>query len=257
MENKFSGVIFDYGGTLDTCGDHWSEVMWDGYLYGQVSVDKLSFRAAYVYAERALAVNPIVKADFHFIDILRVKIRLQLAFLCGRPLLPTGKDDAEKQQRLDSFLTLSDDEIETNAERMANHINAITNALLKENRSVLEHICEKGLPMVLVSNFYGNINTVLRDAAIEGYFRKVIESAVVGVSKPNPAIFALGVCALDVPASKVLVVGDSYTKDIVPAKALGCHAVWIKGRQWEETPCDESICDAVVTRLAEIQNLIL
>ncbi len=110
--------------------------------------------------------------------------------------------------------------------------------------------------MVLVSNFYGNINTVLRDAGLDGYFRKVIESAAVGVRKPNPAIFALGVCALDVPSSKVLVVGDSYTKDIVPAKALGCHAVWIKGRQWETMTCDENICDAVITRLADIKCVL-
>ena len=25
------GIIFDYGGTLDTRGDHWSEVLWQGY----------------------------------------------------------------------------------------------------------------------------------------------------------------------------------------------------------------------------------
>ena len=25
------GIIFDYGGTLDTRGDHWSEVLWKGY----------------------------------------------------------------------------------------------------------------------------------------------------------------------------------------------------------------------------------
>lgn len=256
MGNKYSGIIFDYGGTLDTRGDHWSEVIWDGYVHEQVAVNKQAFRAAYVYAERALAVNPIVKTNSHFIDILNAKIRLQLAFLCGRELLYTGKDDAEKQQQLCSLLNFSEEQINATATRIAEYINGITKSLLDENRSVLEYIRQKGLPMVLVSNFYGNINTVLCDAGIDTFFQKVIESAVVGVRKPNPAIFALGVCALDVPCSEVLVVGDSYTKDILPAKELGCHTVLIKGRQWESAVCDESICDAVVTRLADIKELI-
>lgn len=256
MANKYSGIIFDYGGTLDTRGDHWSEVIWDGYRHESVPVGKQAFRDAYVYAERVLAVNPVVKADFHFADILRAKIRLQLAFLSGRELLHTGKDDAEKQKQLGSLLEFTDEQIEITAARMADYINGITNCLLNENRSVLEYLHRKGLPMVLVSNFYGNISTVLRDAGMDIFFQKVIESAVVGVRKPNPAIFALGVCALDMLCSEVLVVGDSYSKDIVPAKDLGCHAVWIKGRQWEDAVCDESICDAVVTRLSDIEHFI-
>ena len=67
--NKIRGIIFDYGGTLDTRGDHWSEVIWDGYQQCGIAVDKTSYRDAYVYGERALAVNPIVTPDFHFIDI--------------------------------------------------------------------------------------------------------------------------------------------------------------------------------------------
>ncbi len=250
--NRISGIIFDYGGTLDTRGDHWSEVIYDGYCQCGVVIDKNAYRDAYVYGERALAVNPIVTPDFHFIDILYAKLRLQLQFLAGRELLATGKDDAEKQAALGRQLEFDDNEIETIASRVADCINKTTTELLAENRQVLEQLRQKGLPMVLVSNFYGNIHTVLRDSGIEGYFKDIVESAVVGVRKPNPAIFALGVCALDMPASQVLVVGDTYSKDIVPACKLGCHTIWIKGRQWEEKHSDESICDAVITRLDEM-----
>lgn len=90
------GIIFDYGGTLDTRGDHWSEVLWQGYEHfgigvaddeevePGVSIHKQAFRDAYVYGERALAVNPIVTPDFHFEDILREKLILELNFLAGR-----------------------------------------------------------------------------------------------------------------------------------------------------------------------------
>ncbi len=256
QKTTIKGVIFDYGGTLDTRGDHWSEVIWDAYQSCGINIDKQSYRDAYVYGERALAVNPIVLPDFHFIDILREKLRLQLQFLSGRELLPTGKDDADKQEELTMRLDIDDAELDSTALIVATHINDATTALLNENRLVLDRLRQAGLPMVLVSNFYGNIRTVLRDAHLDGYFKEVIESAVVGVRKPNPAIFALGVCALDLPASEVLVVGDTYTKDIVPAKQLGCHAIWIKGRQWEDKPADESICDAVITRLDEMLKYV-
>ena len=154
------------------------------------------------------------------------------------------------------FLSLSDSEIQQIAVDMARYINAKTLALLNENRQVLEHLKQKGYPMVLVSNFYGNINQVLKDAGIDGYFEDVIESAVVGVRKPNPAIFALGVCALDLPASQVLVVGDTYGKDIIPAHKLGCHTLWIKGLQWEEKKVDESIPDGIIKKLSEMEEFL-
>ena len=271
------GIIFDYGGTLDTRGDHWSEVLWQGYEHfgigvaadeevePGVSIHKQAFRDAYVYGERALAVNPIVTPDFHFEDILREKLILELKFLAGKELLETGKDDAEKQAKLGNdsdasseslLLSLSDSEIHQIAVDMAHYINAKTLDLLQENKQVLEHLKQAGYPMVLVSNFYGNINQVLKDAGIDGDFKEVIESAVVGVRKPNPAIFALGVCALDLPASQVLVVGDTYSKDIMPAHKLGCHTLWIKGLQWEEKQVDESIPDGIIRKLSEMEEFL-
>lgn len=271
------GIIFDYGGTLDTRGDHWSEVLWQGYEHfgigvaadeevePGVSIHKQAFRDAYVYGERALAVDPIVTPDFHFEDILREKLILELNFLAGKELLETGKDDAEKQAKLGNdsdasseslLLSLSDSEIHQIAVDMAHYINAKTLDLLHGNKQVLEHLKQAGYPMVLVSNFYGNINQVLKDAEIDGYFKDVIESAVVGVRKPNPAIFALGVCALDLPASQVLVVGDTYGKDIIPAHKLGCHTLWIKGLQWEEKQVDESIPDGIIRKLSEMEEFL-
>jgi putative hydrolase of the HAD superfamily len=86
--------------------------------------------------------------------------------------------------------------------------------------------------MVLVSNFYGNVDSVLRDFDLRRYFNGVIESAVVGVRKPDARIFMLGVVALGLKPEEVLVVGDSLRKDILPAESIGCMSAWIKGRGW-------------------------
>lgn len=89
-------------------------------------------------------------------------------------------------------------------------------------------------PMMLVSNFYGNIDEVLRDYGIRHLFKGIIESAVVGVRKPNPTLFKLGIDALELEPEEVLVVGDSLRKDIEPAEHLGCQVLWLKGKGWTE-----------------------
>ena len=68
----------------------------------------------------------------------------------------------------------------------------------------------------------------------------------------RPKDFALGVEALKMPAQKVLVVGDSIDKDIVPAHSLGCITAWFKGEQWEEKALDESVAHLIISDLDEL-----
>ena len=56
----------------------------------------------------------------------------------------------------------------------------------------------------------------------------VIISEQVGISKPNPKLYAKALRALDLPAGEVLYVGDNPTHDIAPPQSLGMPAVWIK-----------------------------
>ena len=51
------GIIFDYGGTIDSRGVHWSEIIWDGYCEAGADrvMNKEQFREAYVHGERELA----------------------------------------------------------------------------------------------------------------------------------------------------------------------------------------------------------
>ena len=103
---------------------------------------------------------------------------------------------------------------------------------LKKSRKVVQAMAKK-YPLCLVSNFYGNIETILHDFRLD-VFSHVVESAVVGVRKPNPQIFSLGVQALGLKPEETVVVGDSYGKDIIPASSIGCHTVWLKGKGWDD-----------------------
>ena len=114
---------------------------------------------------------------------------------------------------------------------------------------------------MLVSNFYGNIETILKDFRLE-YFQRVIESAVVGIRKPDPQIFQLGVDAIrevtgrEIPTSDILVVGDSYGKDIVPATKIGCQTVWVKGIGWSEETVDESVPTHIIHNIKDLLDVV-
>ena len=207
------GIIFDYGGTLDSRGVHWSEVLWQGYQHAAVPINKETFRTAYVEAERALARERIILPQDNFHNLLRKKVALEIGFLTLPP-----QDDTTQDRWVDEIAAFCD-----NAARTC----------IDEARPVLETLQEH-YPMMLVSNFYGNIDEVLRDYGIRHLFKGIIESAVVGVRKPNPTLFRLGVDALELSPEEVLVVGDSLRKDIEPAEKLGCKAVWLKGKGWTD-----------------------
>ena len=204
-----AGYIFDYGGTLDTGGQHWGQVLWHAYERHRVPVSEAQFREAYVYAERTLGRNPIIRPDFTFRQTLETKLRLQLEYLGIR-------NEKFRQTILDDLY-----------ER--------TMAMTAQSREVLLQLKELGLPMVLVSNFYGNIHTVLHEFGFDGLFLKVIESAVVGIRKPDPCIFLLGVEALGLKPEEVTVVGDSLDKDIIPAHEVGCQTIWLRGEGWNDS----------------------
>lgn len=217
------GYIFDYGGTLDTGGHHWGKVIWHAYERQQVPVSEAQFREAYVHGERTLGKNPIIQPDFTFRQTLEKKLQLQLEFLHQEDYLSPLLDDLYSR----------------------------TQAETRKSREVLLRLKEQ-YPMVLVSNFYGNIQTVLREFGLDGVFSQIIESAVVGVRKPDPRIFSLGVEALGLKPDEVVVVGDSIDKDIVPARQAGCHTVWFRGEGWTDDPVDESLPDRIITDLREL-----
>ncbi len=202
------GYIFDYGGTLDTGGIHWREVLWQAYERHQVPVTAQQFREAYVFVERQLGAQPLVKPDFTFRQTLDLKVRLQLEHLIEQGLTPSAIEQYHQ--------TIVDD------------LYALTKRETAHSLTVLRQLPD--VPKVLVSNFYGNLSVVLHEFGFDGCFQQIIESAVVGVRKPDPQIFQLGIEALGMSPEEVTVVGDSLENDILPARQLGCRAVWLNKR---------------------------
>jgi putative hydrolase of the HAD superfamily len=114
----------------------------------------------------------------------------------------------------------------------------------------LRALAALGLPMGVVSNSDGTVEAELRQLGVcyapDGHHPPdagrppttppppdagvrvgiVVDSAVVGVAKPDPAIFGIALDALGVPASRtVLYVGDSLRYDVAGAVAAGLQPV--------------------------------
>lgn len=236
--NKIKGIIFDYGGTIDTNSRHWAEVLWEKYAVCGVPVSKDTFREAYVHGERSLARHPYVQINHDFHDVLRIKTAIQMDYLATIQALPND------EQTLSEYAT-----------KVADACHDYVLETLKTTRPVVEVLAAR-FPLVLVSNFYGNIGTILHKFSLELLFRDVVESSVVGVRKPDPAIFRLGVDSLGLPAGEILVVGDSFTKDILPARSLGCRTAWLKGEGWGGEETDDRVPDVIITSLAELPPLL-
>ena len=192
------GILIDFGGTIDSDGIHWFDAFSAAYAM-VADVPKDILWDAYVHTERTLGRNPIIKPTDTFCKTLQTKIALQTEYLQSKGIIITAQDTI----------------LDTCYNKVVKHISSVS-------KPALEKLHAK-YPMVLVTNFYGNMHTVLEEFGLSHLFKDVIESAVVGVRKPDPAIFRLGVKALGLEPSETIMIGDSEEKDILPAASIGCH----------------------------------
>jgi putative hydrolase of the HAD superfamily len=94
-------------------------------------------------------------------------------------------------------------------------------------REALERLRGAGFKLAVVSNSEGTIEQMLTEIDLRDLFATVIDSSVVGFTKPDPRIFALALERLGVDASEALMVGDSPSADVEGAHVVGIRAALI------------------------------
>jgi len=105
-----------------------------------------------------------------------------------------------------------------------------------------------GLVAGVVSNSNGSARALLDGAGLGAALDFVIDSAVVGVEKPDPRIFRLGLEQARVPAEAAFYVGDLYSVDVVGARSAGLDAVLLDPRGYwgpRDCPLARGLEDAV------------
>lgn len=225
-------LLFDFGGTLDTDGIHWSEKFFEVYNHFHIPVAKAEFREAFIYSERTIA--NLIKPDFGLKQTLKAQIKYQLEYLTKNNLL-----EEDFSQNINELTDYCYSSVIENVEITKEILNQLSNEYL----------------LVLISNFYGNVETVLAELSLKKYFASIVDSAVVGIRKPDPKIFEIALNELGVNPNDAVMIGDSYTNDIVPAKLIGCKTIWINNKGWNN-PTDIKDADSIIKSIKEIPNTL-
>lgn len=100
----------------------------------------------------------------------------------------------------------------------------------------LDTLLARGHLLGILSNFSPNCEDVLRQVGVHRYFSFFVVSAIAGVEKPDPRIFALTVRAANRPRSEIVYIGDSIFHDIEGAQRAGIDAILVdrqnQHREW-------------------------
>jgi len=95
-----------------------------------------------------------------------------------------------------------------------------------------------GVAVGVISNSNGSVRAALDKAGLGPHLDFVIDSTVVGVAKPDPRAFQLGLDAARVSAGEAVYVGDSYYVDVVGSRKVGMRGVLFDpGGCWGTRDC--------------------
>jgi putative hydrolase of the HAD superfamily len=92
----------------------------------------------------------------------------------------------------------------------------------------LRDLSERGLRLVVVSNWDCSLPEWLDRAGIGELIDGSVSSAVVGEAKPAAAVFEAGLRLAGCDAAEALFVGDSLANDVLGARAAGLRAVLVQ-----------------------------
>jgi putative hydrolase of the HAD superfamily len=222
-----SGLLFDFGGTLDSDGGHWLDRFWA--IYPQVGLTQLPkdrIKEAFYWADlQAETDMPMRTAGF------RVMMERHVAWQFQK----LGLIDPEKQAAAAAAFYRPSEKI------------------LHRNRGILEKLSLAGYKLGVVSNFYGNVEVLCKEALLAPFLETILDSAVVGLKKPDPAFFQMALEQLKLPAHRVGFVGDSFERDMLPAKALGLRTYWMVGDTDKKAP-QPGIVDVMLRSLEDLPH---
>ena len=132
----------------------------------------------------------------------------------------------------------------------SSHRSANWRRILPDTRNTLL-LLKQQYRLAVISNSDGGIQEALTATGIADCFESIIDSAHVGVEKPDPAIFRAGLAAMQVQPSDSIYIGDVYAIDVLGARSVGMRAILIDPFR----VCDHEDC-ARISSLSELPELL-
>lgn len=90
---------------------------------------------------------------------------------------------------------------------------------------IIDRLRQRGIRMGIVSNADGHLDDLLQTMGLHHLFEVVVDSAVVGVAKPDPEIFRHAARAVKVRPDRTAYVGDLPALDVVGSALAGMRPV--------------------------------
>ena len=89
----------------------------------------------------------------------------------------------------------------------------------------LSQLAGQGYRMSVISNSDGRAADILQHVGLDHYFERIYDSAILGVEKPDPAIFKSALCELNLQPPDALYIGDWFYVDVLGANRVGIGGV--------------------------------
>jgi len=186
-------LLFDYGGTLDADGTTWLE----------------RFHPLYKEAGLDLPLERLERAFYDSDDNLHTRHALK-----GLDLAQTVR-----LQVSDVIMAVAPDRKDL-IDPIAGRFTADCRAQFRRLTPALERLARR-YRLGVVSNFYGNLDGILSAEGLRPLFSVVADSGLLGVTKPEPAIFLHAAKAVLASPSECVMVGDSVKRDMAGATGVG------------------------------------
>jgi putative hydrolase of the HAD superfamily len=172
----------------------------------------------------------------------RVLEELHLEVLNGRRTVDEARE--ERFRRLFAAAAVDDDE-----ERVRMTAVAYRDAYLAARRpvegalDVLAALKPHVRIGIVSNNLLAEQQGKIRHCGFDAYVDALVVSEAAGVAKPDPAIFAQALAALDCDAAGAVMVGDSWPADIVGARAAGIRAIWFNRARRPAPDASTAVCE--------------
>lgn len=174
----------------------------------------------YAFENTMLEFNIDYKEDYHLKIYQDINNTIWKELEKG--LITQKKLKIERFKRLSDKLAIKFDEAEF-AKSYMKHL-ADASFLFDESTELIEDLNKNYILSIVTNGLTDVQNKRIKKSVIGKYFKAIIVSEEVQVSKPNPKIFEFALNNTD--KSQVLVVGDSLTSDIQGGINLGVDTCW-------------------------------
>ena len=219
-------LLFDFGGTLDAEGVPWKE-RWLRLLGEEgIAVGRDEFEPAFYGACDRLEGTIGERASFReLVDAVSEGLAARLSVEPGR------------------------------VRRVADRFAEESFRQLSASAEILSRLSRR-FSIGIVSNFYGNLQAVCEEVGLAPSIGAAVDSVRVGCKKPEARIFRAALEALGAEPAEAVFVGDSPSRDMAGARALGIRHVWLRPEAaGASTPCCPG--DVVIPRLSELERIAL